>query len=241
MLLTYKVNRVRASSNSSAATNAPNKAWRLRTRRLGIRPYMRASPAQVLANGISLITLRPNTPPWLAPWRNGWANTHELAATASTINNGPRVSAAQYIRKREPPLRGTGTRQIRFSRSSMLAIISNALTKSTRMPTTVSLLALSANFRRYPCTVSPAPGTKLRKMKFDKVSRRAANAGNSDSIASTADSSGTIANKVVYDSAPAVSKQLSSRNRRQRKCANARRRSRRSRQRLVDRRATLRD
>jgi hypothetical protein len=65
-------------------------------------------------------------------------------------------------------------------------------------------------------------------MKSETCSRNPANTGNTARIATTAVSSGTTANNVVYESAPAVSKHLSSRNRYHRNFANAFSRSRRS-------------
>src|SRR3546814_9631287 len=60
------------------------------------------------------------------------------------------------------------------------------------------------------CTASPAAGTKLLNTKLTSVSRAGWNTGNTENIANTATVSGTSDTSVVYDSAPAVSKHLSS-------------------------------
>ena len=213
---------MRTSSNSSAATSAPTAASRQPTRQFGIIWYITVKPIHVTTNGNTAHNRMPNTPRSATPWISGCAYTQELTPTPVANSSGPSVSAAQYIRKRALPLRGDCTRQMRLKRSSMLAIIIKALTSSTNTPTAVRRLALSANCSRYPCTAWPAAGTKWRKMNSDTRPRNAENTGNADRIANTAASSGTIANSDVKDNAPAVSKHLSSRKRRHRKCANAR-------------------
>ena len=152
------------------------------------------------------------TPPsWSAALcSSGAAVTYEVTAMPPTTRTGPSVSAAQYSSRREPQLRGWCTRQIRFSRSSMLIIIASALNSITRMLMPVSLLAFAANPSMVACTASPVDGTKLLNTKLISVSRAGWNTGNAENIANTATVSGTSETRVVYDSAPAVSKHLSS-------------------------------
>jgi hypothetical protein len=109
--------------------------------------------------------------------------------------------------------RAVGTRQIRLKMDSTLVRVTNRETTSAKPPVVVSDFVFFENSIRYFCTSLAACGTKLEKMYFCRLALQTSKTGKADSTPNTTIDSGTSANTVVYDSAPAASNKRSPRNR----------------------------